>query len=215
MKAAIDNDILFKGACYGRLQDVADALHAIPSECGVLGAARFVLREKINRTNLCQDRKTVAQGLEAFLKSVTVLEPGRNEQVIAAQLESSALELGLSLDVGESQLCAMVMERAIPRLVTGDKRAILALEQLISVDSSLLKLQTKILCLEQLLLLVLVKVSFSELRVSICREPEVDKVMTICFSCRSANSSEQNLRDGLGSYIRDIQSAAPTILLGL
>lgn len=212
MKAVIDNDILYKGSCYGLLQDVAMALDAKPSECGVLGAARFVLRDKIRRAKLSQDKKLASQVLESFLRSTLVVETSENEQMIAAELESTALRLGVSLDAGESQLCAVAIHRAVPLLATGDKRAIAALEMIIDSDTHLLALCAKIVCLEQLILRIMTRVGFGDLRAAVCREPDADKVIAICFSCRSAVSSESATREGLHSYLRDLRSVAARML---
>lgn len=213
MRAAVDNDILLKGACYGLLQEVAAVLAVKAGECGVLGAARFVVRDKIVRTKFSQDKKVILGNLNAFLSISTALEPAKEEQAIAARLESSALRLGLSLDAGESQLCAMVIERALPLFVTGDKRAITALGRLIEEDNSIAKLRGKLMCLEQLVLLLLTQNSFALVRAAICLEPEVDKALTICFSCQSAGVSEATARQGLESYVRDLRFAAALMLI--
>ncbi len=213
MKALVDNDILLKGACYVLLQEIVSAIGASAADCGVLGAARFVLRRKIEKAKLFQNTKLAMQSLETFLAAAPSLEPSTKEQVMAAQLEASALRLGLGLDAGESQLCAMVIERAVPMLITGDKRAIRAFEELVDGDGDLAALCGKLVCLEQMVLLLLTKVAFENLRSAICREPEVDKTLTICFSCLSISVSEPVVREGLDSYIRALRSEASCVLL--
>lgn len=212
MKVVVDNDILFKGACYGLLQEISAALKIETGECGVLGAARFVVRRKIKRAKLSQNSTLVAKRLEAFLTVAATLEPVGTEQALAARLEASALQLGLSLDAGESQLCAIVIERSVSRLVTGDKRAITALERLVSDDAELMKLCGTVVSLEQLVLLLMAQIHFDLIRDAICLESEADKTLTICFGCRSDNTSEPSARQGLDSYIRDLRSSASRVL---
>ena len=213
MKAVVDNDILFKGACHGFLSDIAAALKVNDSDCGVLGSARFVLKSKIKRARLRQNAEVATQGLEAFLANAPVLEPVREEQAIAARLEALALRLGLSLDAGETQLCAIVIVRAISLLVTGDKRAVASMERLVEEDDAFQDLSRRVMCLEQLILLLLVRKTLQSLRTAICSEPGVDKTLTICFACYSSEVSESAVKDGLKSYIDDLRSRANEVLV--
>ncbi len=57
------------------------------------------------------------------------MEPTDREVAFATNLELTAQRAGLQLDVGESQLVAIVIERAIATFDTGDKRAIVSLEK--------------------------------------------------------------------------------------
>jgi hypothetical protein len=73
--------------------------------------------------------------LDDFLASVELIEPTVEESTLAAEFESLALAAALPLDAGESQLCAVLVSRNLPLLVTGDKRAITALESLVDSDT--------------------------------------------------------------------------------
>lgn len=212
MKAAVDNDILFKCACYGLLQDLPATLKIDATDCGVLGAARFVVTHKLERTARIRARNLAVTNLNSFLSTATTIEPIKAEQALAAHLEACALRVGLTLDAGESQLCAVAIERMASRLVTGDKRAICALERLIDEEPKIIGLSGKLMCLEQILLLILAERSFEPVRKAVCAEPEADKALSICFSCTSACSNEQTAHDGLSSYIRALRSEANRLL---
>lgn len=213
MNAVVDNDVLFKNACYCLLPQVAVSLGLSGGDCGILGAAKYVVTHKIKRAKLSKSTSSAINNFENFLAIAVVLEPDTEEQTVAAQLEASALRLGLSLDPGESQLCAIVVKRNLPLLLTGDKRAINAIELLLREEVVLLKLRGKVMCLEQLTLLLFLKIAFDVVRSAICLEPQIDKSLSICFSCLSQNASEANTKDGLASYIKDLRSTADQLLI--
>jgi|SRR5581483_2036623 len=175
MKAAIDNDILFKGACYGLLNELIAATCSDTETFGTLGSARFVVAKKIEKNNLLRNRRAALDALARFLNRSEALETTEGEQSMAADLELAAQRLGINLDIGESQLCAMLVLRVIPLLLTGDKRAITAMEKLIDTDGRLVALYGKVGCLEQLVYDALIKGDHAKLRTAICSEPEADK----------------------------------------
>ena len=128
---ALDNDVILKAVRYS-----ATELFWLPeTRLGVLGAARYVVSGRLKRTGITEARPTIADELTAFLDRPEVLEPSEYELTLAGELEREAQRRALPLDAGESQLAAMVVERAIPLLTTGDKRAIASFEQLLRVAS--------------------------------------------------------------------------------
>jgi len=213
MEAVIDNDILFKGACYGLLDELLPANSSTMGPPGILGAARYVVTKKIKKGTLRTDTTTAIQRLEAFIGRAEVVEPTENEQLMAADFELAAQRAAVALDSGESQLCAVVIARALALLLTGDKRAIKAIERLLDADTRLRSLCGKIKCLEQLVLQSLSEESVSRLRAAICGEPDVDKALAICFSCKNDGATLEGISEGLGSYISDLRAAAHQVLI--
>lgn len=209
MKALIDNDVLLKGACYGLLEQLVVPIYCPP---GVLGAAPFVVSKRIAKTAL--NRNTaLAQGiLDAFLRSAILLEPSDDEQNMAADFELAAQRTGLSFDSGESQLCAILVSRLVPFLITGDKRAIRSIERLLDSDLRLAALCGKVRCLEQLVRSILSKDTCSGLRDAICVEPLVDKSLSICFSCTNESATHESFTEGLDSYIEALRAEAKRVL---
>ena len=148
---AVDNDVLLKAACYG----FTLRFWALPGDfpgVGVLGAARFVLATAVARGSRVRDKAAATFALAEFFALAEVLEPTDSELGVAADLEQLAQRAGLELDVGESQLAAMVTGRGIPLLDTGDKRAVRGLEALIERSRTCAQLCARVRCLEQLLL---------------------------------------------------------------
>jgi hypothetical protein len=127
MKAALDNDIIFEGVCFGLIDDFVAGLGAGVVDVGALGAARYVLPTHIKRAPLSAGPDQALLALQQFLPRAGVLEPGPEEAAFASELEYAAQRAWLRLDVGESQLCAIGIFRGIGRLATGDKHAIKAI----------------------------------------------------------------------------------------
>lgn len=212
MKALIDNDILLKGACYGPLDHFVEATCGSADHAGTLGAARFVVSKRIQRRRPNKGADAALAALQAFLNRAVQIEPTPAEQAVASEFELTALKLSVSLDAGESQLCAVLISRLVPYLLTGDKRAITALELLLDADGRLWALCGKVRCLEQLVLDALSRDTGGDsLRTVICAEPHVDKTLTICLSCHSPASSASP-SEGLASYIEDLRSQATRVL---
>jgi len=146
------------------------------------------------------------------LRRTQQLEPTAEELQAAANLEYTAQVEGLQLDVGESQLCAIVIARKIEWLVTGDKRAIAALERLLAFRHEIADLTGKLVCLEQLVRRLLADGSGAVMRAAICGEPAVDKALSLCFSCTSATMAPESWMEGLTSYVNAVRSTAPTLM---
>ena len=212
MDALIDNDVLLKAACYRLLTELTSTICSRTSAVGVLGSARFVLAKKILRVKLRQDRGAALGLLSEFMKEATVLEPGEEEVSLAAQMELAAQQRGVFLDGGESLLCAIQIQRAVPLLATGDKRAIVAVGRLIDTHRRLKFLCGRVKCLEQLFEAGLRLYPFAVLRDAVCAEPSVDKSLTICFACRSPSVMDSTVEEGLQSYIKDLRKNANRVL---
>lgn len=212
MIAALDNDVVLKGMCYGLIEDICGGIGGQGDEMGVLGTARYVVAKQINRAELVGDNAQALDQLAAFMKVADVLEPSDEEQRFAAELEFAALQRNLALDTGESQLCSMVVERGIPWLVTGDKRAISAIEQLLEDVPRLPELCQRVKCLEQAILAIVEASDAERLRAAICAEVEVDKALTNCFSCFASDPPAGSAHLGLTSYITALRGEATRVL---
>ncbi len=108
----------------------------------------------------------------------------------------------------------MVIHRQVPALESGDKRAIASLETLLLSIEPLYALEHKVRCLEQIVLGAISEGErFAQIALAICAEPEVDKTMSICFSCYSEAAAEhQTVLEALRGYIGVLRARAPTIL---
>lgn len=212
MRAVADNDILLKGASYGLLPTF---MATVPGEgpVGILGSSRFVVPKQITRTRLRGDPEAVKARFAAFLSANEIIEPSAEEQELAALLEAAAQDLALNLDAGESQLAAVLISRSLPWLLTGDKRAIVSIEALLEREPQLMTAAGKLRCLEQVVLAVLATADPNEVRCAVCAEPDVDKTLSICFSCSGNGAwTIESASEGLNSYIADLRTKAARVL---
>jgi hypothetical protein len=210
--AAVDNDVVYKCACYGLLAELVESLDANADSVGVLATARFVLARRIKRGTLARDSRTVLDQLAEFLARSNRLNPTDEEQRIAADLEYAAQIKGLDLDTGESQLCAIVLERSIPLLVTGDKRAIESLGVLLRYEPRIEGMCGKVKCLEQAILRVLGLRDPDLIWQAVCAEQTVDRALSFAFGCSRAALMLDDVIEGLNSYINSVRISAPRIL---
>lgn len=207
-EVAVDNDILIKCSCYALLDEVIKLFGGRDS-VGILGAAPFVVRQSLEADVRINDPATALFHWEACRPLMAILEPTDQEVGLAIAIEESAAVLGVPLDSGESQLAAIALLRPVPRIATGDKRAIGALEQLQALVEALSELGERLICLEQLVMALVPALAHEELAHLVCREPAVDTALAIC--CRCATDVAIDMA-GLESYVGAIRSEAPTLL---
>ena len=209
MNALVDNDILLKAACLRLLRRL---LPHNPAQTGVLTASRYVLPPKVRRLRTGAEGDAVLSELLQYIDSATELEPTPRETTLAADLERTALRAGLELDAGESQLCAVSITRQVPVLLTGDKRAVSAFEQLLDREPRTAALAGRVYSLEQLVASLLRTTDVGTLKNAVCREPIVDRALAMCFSCATAQAQRDTILQGLSSYIGSLRTAARRVL---
>lgn len=212
MISAVDNDIVLKGACYTLLDRIIEAIPAARTEVGILGAAPFVITRQLKKKALLGDKSLILKSLEDFFREATRLEPQEEEQRLAAEFEFAAQRKHLSLDSGESQLCAMVVVRNMDVLATGDKRAVLSIAQLMIDDDRLNALMGRVRCLEQIVLSIIQNEEPFFVRSCICSEPSVDRALNSCFACHSQKICRDDIEQGLNSYISHLRSGSSELL---
>lgn len=210
MTSLVDNDVLLKAASYNLLD--ALVIDTAGTGAGYLGAARFMLPKKLSKLKLETSRIAATAAWARLLESGTPVEPSDDETSLAALFESAAQKVGVPLDGGESLLCAVLIHRSIPLLLTGDKRAIRALEVLADHEDSLASLFGRLRCLEQLVRDAILRRGLNALRPNICAEPEVDKTLTLVFACSSDGVTVEGVQQGLSSYIEHLRRDAPRML---
>lgn len=212
MNACVDNDLMLKGAAYGLLREMLERFGSGPGAVGVVATARYVVRKRIERLGSSDIRARASAEFEVVLSRAEVLEPTESERAFAARLEVCAQESGLALDVGESQLCAIAVSRMVGTLLTGDKRAICAIESLLDTFQELQWLSGRVSCLEQAIDLLVERGDFEFVRGGICSSPDVDTALSICFQCRTGSSNLTQTISGLRSYINHLRATAGRVL---
>lgn len=87
--ALVDNDVLIKVAAYCLLGDLMAALGG-PKAVGVLGAARYVVRDRLARDGRIRDRERASAAWQAFLVEAEEVEPSTAEVDLATTIEEAA-----------------------------------------------------------------------------------------------------------------------------
>jgi hypothetical protein len=208
----LDNDIMIKVCCYALVDEVCNFLADAGGAASALGVTRFIVAKQIARKSRIADKASATAQFTQICDRINFVEPSEEEITLAAEIEAQAQVQNLPLDRGESQVLAILVLRTAKLMLTGDKRAIGAIEKLVSEHSPIQACKGRLACFEQLVLTLLERHGEHYLRARICREPSADQSMTICFSCNSRVSSATNTKAGLDSYISDVRTQAPTVL---
>lgn len=211
-RSAIDNDILLK-LSYFSLLDAFSALLAENGGGGVLGAARYVVRSYIAKNSNVENPSDVVRTFEDFLVTVEEFEPTVAEVELAAELEKAAARHLVELDPGESQLCAILVSRALDVLLTGDKRAIAALATLGTTNATVAAINGRLACLEQLMIRVTEDLGADSVRLAVCGAKFADRAMSICFSCSSPEVDTASIPEALASYVGSVRQQSGGLLV--
>ena len=205
-EALLDNDIVIKACRYSLASETLSSLRNLGYEPTILMAARFVVEDRLRRHS---PAASSAMGVfEPFLAECRSVEPTDSEVEIAAAFEAAAQTLNLELDVGESLLLAILIERQASLILTGDKRAIRAIEAIASD-----RIQRAIACLEQVFVTLNFDWGTPLIQTRVCGDQAADSALTNSYGCRSGGSSAEAVADGLRSYIEHLrQSCARTLI---
>lgn len=213
IEAAIDNDVLIKGAAFDLLADIVACATPATQQSAVLGTAPFVCARAIQRKPIAGNKSAVQTRLTAFLANVEKLEPTDEETALAAEFEEIALGLSVPLDGGESLLAAVAIKRDLKVILTGDKRAIGALAKVLAGSPHAPALAGRLMCLEQAIFLLSQASSCVGIRGNICAESKMDAAIAICFSCATPNPATVACEDCLQSYIAHARANSGDLLV--
>jgi len=206
----IDNDVLLKVCAYDLVDEFLELFAS--TQLLILPTAPYVVESVIKRTGRMKDKARATASLHRLVAAASMVEPSADEIQAAAVLEEQAHQENFELDGGESILFVLLSNSKAKVLLTGDKRAIVALEQVSPSLSKPASVARKITSLEQVISALIQKKSPEEIAAKVCSEPDVDKAIAICFRCSSGNFEPNSTMEGLASYIGDLRRAAPTLL---
>jgi hypothetical protein len=206
---AVDNDVILKLTYYGLL-GVEPFGHSSDHHISILATARYVVGSRLRRDNKGQDPGELVRRANSFFSMAEATDPTPEETELATNIEAVALRIGLELDTGESLLTAISLARSFDLLLTGDKRAIAAIEALLDHVPGLSPLSGRFVCLEQLALSLVEAVGIEAVRAGVCGCPQADTALAICFSCSVPSVPFDPA--GLRSYIESMRLRASRVL---
>jgi hypothetical protein len=146
----MDNDIVLKACCYDTVDEVLGCTAGNGRSIHVLGALKFVLAKAILRSKNIVDKPGSLARLARLLDQVEIIEPTETELDLAVDFEAAAQSLGLEFEEGESQLLAVLIIRSAALLLTGDKRAVRAMEPIVAAAGYTERVANRVACLEQI-----------------------------------------------------------------
>ena len=211
---AVDTDVLIKVAAYRLASEFAGSI-AGKGPPAALGLTHIIAGKQLaRRRKHLRDSEGAANELEALLGMCGQLEPDDDEIRIAAKFADTAQARGLPLDPGESQLAAIVANRSLPLMITGDKRAIGALSQLVEDMSMRAAFVGRIACFEQIVSAIAEVIGAISVRERICSEPEMDGAMRLACSCDRAVWDPAQLREACSSFAGAVRTEVGDLLAG-
>lgn len=196
-----DNDVLLSAAHWGLLDHVPGLVGATWEQMAVLDS--FPHRVRRADPKLFRD-PSVAAELATRLDRCAPL-PELSVRALAA------LQGQTGIDPGEAVLVAALINQPGRQLITGDKRALGALSALsdaLGADT----LKERFLCTPQLLWCALTALGPAALVEHVRRYPDYDKATLAVFG-RTGPRSQEDIEAGLRSYLKDLDRAAPGLLV--
>lgn len=203
----MDNDALLKLARYDLLEESICVLDCGKENVFVLAAAKYALLPNNNRLKRCREEESALR-LEKFLNTSTTLQ---TDAVNSEYMDK--LNIVPAIDAGEAVLFAAGASNPNSLVLTGDKRALLALSGSNQLQSISEELAGRILTLEQLILR-LIKTHFVKVQENIRSKSDVDKALTIAFGV-SAPSSLISVQEALSSYVTHLEKQTRELLIKL
>lgn len=207
----VDSDIVAK-LCLYSLRVWEDGQLFAGRSIATLAASRYILPKRLKRSKIAGRRDHLMGTLASFTQRASFIEPEEQELALAAALELSAQRRGFAFDTGESQLLAILVCRPARILLTGDKRAIIALAMLQADHTEVATCSGRVGCLEQLFIQLLKTIGGAALRSSVCAEPHADRTLSISFRCASEKADDGTYLEGLVSYLKHLRQHSGAIL---
>lgn len=187
-----DNDIVHKLACCELLPELLLWLNAPPTQVWVLPSLPFMLRRKLKA-----DTAALAC-LEGFLLNVLPIP----------EAPITPMERFSRLDVGERQMLAVLVENEqVSQLVTGDKRALKLIGDMVLTDSNLSRRlsEAQVDCLESIMLGLIDKFGFGAINAKAIRGLKSDGVLNMSFGSKR---TQAHATAALSSYLADVKALA-------
>lgn len=191
-----DNDILFKLAHCDLFDEFLAFIQVPAKSIAILHTCIFKMRKTL------KGHPNVLSRLEKFCQLVTIIA---DDQVDIAILEAI---MGTGADAGEAILAAKVATTPGAYLVTGDKRAVKALNSMADghIKSAL---AGRILCFEELVIGLMHNSGFASLSAKLIAGSACDGVLRNAFG---PGRTEEHALECLYSYADSLRTACPTLL---
>jgi len=197
----IDNDALLKLATYDLFDLTLTTLNIKAKEVQILSTAKYVLLPAKQRLRLCGTEEC-AQRLESFITKAAKL----NADSVNPEMLDTFSGI-VNINAGEAILFAMAASLPDSHVITGDKRAIKALNGLEYAHNVL---TGRIFPLEILLKLIIER-DFEQIQANVRSNPSADTALTIAFG-HSTPATFESTQSALNSYIEHLRKQTGNLL---
>jgi hypothetical protein len=203
----LDNDITYKLVAFQLFDEAIATLQIDKNSLQVLPTAKFFFQRKQKKKGASPD-EFLAVVIELVSSCVSVIADV-NDTVTE---ELNQLRQVEGIDEGEAALIVATRSQTDFLLLSGDKRCMRGLARI--PEQIYKRLSGRVICLEQIILKLIEVKGFVFVRDRILPMVSCDKSLQICFGV-SSPATEENVIEGLNSYINDIRQQAPNLLADL
>ena len=198
----LDNDIVLKLCIFDLLEESIVTLNLRSSDIRVLKTAEFVFKRSRSVLNSCPE--TSRERAIAFVKNCPMVSEENSD-------EFELLQTIDGIDIGEARLLAATQGVAAFVLLTGDKHCMASLGAAPELESIRQRLQGRVICLEQVVLLLIKRLGFEIVKARVLPTIGYDKSLQSCFGSGKF-AIEANVVASLEGYIEALRQLAPGIL---
>lgn len=199
-----DNDVVSKLAHWRLLHHLPAIYSCTIAEIVALPSLVFRAAKAVAKPDkLFRDSETAAYALE-FLSVLP--EPGKPSGELLSELQTIP-----NIDAGEAVLLAIALSNDKSLFATGDKRAIKSIGDL-QAEGKYLGLAGRAICLEQILTCMVKLLGFDAVQSSIRTDAHIDTATKMIWGSR-VDAPPESVEEGFRSYIDDLISSAPSLLI--
>ncbi len=208
----LDNDIIRKLIAFGLFEEAIAMLQITKVELRVLPTAKFFFRNKQKKS--VQHTAKVWAEVVALVESCSIISETTNDFVQARAEEGSQLApFKEAIHEGETTMIFATRGEIDFLLLSGDKNFMKAL---ILIPDQIIynRLCGRVVCLEQLVLKLIEIKGFTWVKERVLPERDCDRALKACFGS-GEQATEDNVKETLISYIKEVTDASPNLLINL
>lgn len=195
----VDNDVLIKLAHWGLLDQLAACFDLDRPQVSALASLQF--RANRRDTKLFHT-PPAADALAEYLSGTSEIPAGRPEDL-------SLLQGVTNLDAGEVELIAACLSDPDALLISGDKRALIALAEL-GPTGVAERLVGRVICLEQLLGMIADLSGYARVIEGVLMHRELDAALRSVVGPHGCTDS--HFLEGIASYVTDLRRQTASLL---
>ena len=200
MTAFVDNDIIFKLASIDLFDAALLALGVRLADVCVLPTAKFKLYAAKN-----QEKGRARYGDQAHQRIVKFLSDVQEIDDEPSRKDVPILTNVIGIDAGEALLISSASRNLNSRLVTGDKKSLIALKGSPLCETIVVSLQGRCICLEQLVAKAIDNEGFDRVLARVAPATGCDTVIRAAFGS-GHETSERSAREALTAYTEDLKN---------